>query len=110
MLAIRLSRTGKKGQPNFRLIIQEKTVSPKRKALEILGHYNPARQPKIFEIKEERVRHWLKIGAEPSDTVATLLKKKGFSNMDRYIAPRNKQHKKRKDKKKKEETPAPATV
>lgn len=93
MLVLRLSRTGKHTQPSFRLIVQEKTVSPKRKAIEILGHYMPARTPKVFEVNEERAKHWIKMGAQPSDTVATLLKKKGFAEMDRFIEPRNKQHK-----------------
>lgn len=97
MLAIRFSRSGKNGQPHFRLIVQEKTLSPKKQAFEILGYYSPARQPKVFEIKEDRVRHWLKIGARPSDSVAALLKKKGFSEMDKFMAPRNKQHKKKKE-------------
>lgn len=106
MLAIRLSRTGKKAQPNFRLIVQEKTLSPKKKATEILGHYQPAQKPKVFEVKEDRVKYWLQIGARPSDTVASLLKQKGFKDMDKFIAPRNKQRKGSKDAEKKEEAPA----
>lgn len=109
MLAIRFSRTGKKGQPNFRLIVQEKTLSPKKQAYEILGYYAPYKQPKVFEIKEDRVRHWLKIGAQPSDSVAALLKKKGFPNMDAFMTPRNKQHKKKKDAGK-EAAPSPAAA
>lgn len=97
MLVIRLSRIGKKGQPHFRLIVQEKTLSPKKKAVEILGNYAPAHTPKMIELKDERIKHWIKMGAQPSDTVAALLKKKGFANMDQYLAPRNKQRKSTKD-------------
>ncbi len=97
MLVIRLSRIGKKGQPHFRLIVQEKTLSPKKKAVEIVGHYAPAQEPKVIELKDERVKHWIKMGAQPSDTVAALLKKKGFANMDKFLTPRNKQRKSSKD-------------
>lgn len=97
MLVLRLSRTGKHTQPSFRLVVQEKTVSPKRKAVEILGYYMPTRNPKIFEVNEERVKHWIKMGAQPSDTVATLLKNRGFAEMAKFIEPRTRQRKSKKE-------------
>ena len=95
MLSIRFSRTGKKAQPSFRIIVQEKTLSPKRDALEILGHYMPARQPKVVKLEKEKILDWIKKGARPSDSVASLLKKEGFTDMDRYMAPRDKKLKKK---------------
>lgn len=52
----------------------------------------------------ERIKHWMKLGAQPSDTVAVLLKKQGVEGMDKFIAPRTAKH-----KKKGEEKAAPAT-
>lgn len=97
MLVIRLSRIGKKEQPSFRLVVQEKTLSPKRKALDIVGFYHPARIPKVVELNKEAIDKWIKNGAMPSDSVACLLKKNGFANMDKFIAVRDKQKKSTKD-------------
>lgn len=91
MIVIRLSRIGKKAQPSFRLVVQEKITSPKRKALDIVGFYHPAMQPKVVKLDKEKIEKWIKNGAIPSDTVASLLKKNGYANMDKYMAPRNKQ-------------------
>lgn len=60
-----------------------------------MGYYKPASRPKEFKVNVERVKYWMKLGAQPSDTLAVLLKKEGLENMDQYIAPRNKQHKKK---------------
>ncbi len=97
MLVIRLSRIGKKEQPSFRIVVQEKTLSPKRNALDIVGFYHPARTPKLVSINKEGIEKWIKNGAMPSDSVASLLKKHGFSNMDKFIAVRDKQKKSTKD-------------
>jgi len=96
LLKIRLSRTGKKGQPSFRVIVQEHTASPKRgKIVENLGSYLPARDPKIFEVKLDRVEYWLSVGAHPSDTVASLLKKHGVKGVEKFMELRNKKKKKK---------------
>ncbi len=97
MLVIRLSRIGKKAQPSFRLVVQNKETSPKRKALDIVGYYLPATKEKKIELEKEKIEKWIKNGAIPSDTVATLLKKNGFANMDKYMTPRNKTHKSKKE-------------
>lgn len=97
MLKIRLSRTGKKTQPSFRIIVQEHAAAVKGgKVLEILGHYHPVTPNKDLIVEKERIEHWISKGAQPSDTVASLLKRQGFANMDKFIAPRDKQKKKRK--------------
>lgn len=97
MLVIRLSRIGKKAQPSFRVIVQNKQTSPKRKALDIVGFYHPALKPKKVQLEKEKIETWVKNGAIPSDTVASLLKRNGFANMDKYILPRNKTHKSKKE-------------
>lgn len=93
MLTIRLRRVGKHAQPSFRVILQEHTSSPKNKAIEELGFYKPAANPVEFSVKMDKVKHWISVGAQPSDTVAVLLKKEGVEGMEKFISPRNKQKK-----------------
>ncbi len=71
MLTIRLSRVGKKNKPMYRLVISEKTRDPYGRALEILGSYNP--YTKDLQVKADRIKHWLSVGAGMSDTVNNLL-------------------------------------
>ena len=97
MLKIRLSRTGKKSQPCFRVVVQEHTSPIKGKFVEVLGVYRPTSNPKEIKIDLDRAKYWISVGARPSDTVAALLKKEGMDNMDKYIAPRDKQRKKKKE-------------
>ena len=73
MLAIKLSRFGKKKQPFYRLIVTRKTSDPYDRYIENLGIYNPRTTPKTIEFKTERIAHWLSKGAQPSDTVHNLL-------------------------------------
>ncbi|OIO45785.1 30S ribosomal protein S16 [bacterium (Candidatus Gribaldobacteria) CG23_combo_of_CG06-09_8_20_14_all_37_87_8] len=76
MLTIRFTRKGKKNQPFFRMVVCDKKNSAKAgKSLEILGNYNPITKEK--GIKKERVEHWLKVGAQPSDRVHNFLISEG---------------------------------
>jgi len=76
MLTIRLIRTGKRNAASFRVILVEKSASPKTgKFLEILGNYNP--RLKELNLKKDRIKHWLAQGAKASDTVHNLLVKDG---------------------------------
>lgn len=97
MLKIRLSRTGKKAQPSFRIVVQEHTASAKGKFLEALGFYRPASNPKEFKVEMERVKYWISKGAQPSPTMANLLKKNGMEGMDKYFTAPNKKGKKKKE-------------
>lgn len=71
MLSIRLSRTGKKHQPSYRLIVSDKRKDPWGTYLENLGTYNPFK--KIAQFKAERIKYWLSVGAKASSTVWNLL-------------------------------------
>lgn len=73
MLVIRLSRMGKKKAPTYRVVVQEKHRDPWGTSVEIVGHYNPRSNPKTIVFKEDRVKHWISKGAQPSDTVRNLL-------------------------------------
>lgn len=75
MVKIRLRRTGKTKQPSYRLVVADSRAPRDGKFIEIIGHYNPIRQPKVLEVEAERARYWISVGAQPSDTVATLLQK-----------------------------------
>jgi small subunit ribosomal protein S16 len=73
MLAMRLSRTGSKKQPHYRLVVLDSTQARDSRFVEILGHYDPRTKPATFEVDHERVAYWLAKGARPTDTVRTLL-------------------------------------
>jgi small subunit ribosomal protein S16 len=73
MLAIRLSRTGSKKRPYFRLVVYDSRKARDSRSVEILGHYHPRSRPAVLEVNQERIAYWLKAGARPSDTVRTLL-------------------------------------
>jgi small subunit ribosomal protein S16 len=93
MLRIRFSRTGKVGQPSYRIVVAENRAPVKGRYIEILGNYLPARKPKSVTVKKERVAYWISKGAIPTDSVAALLKKDGVEGMDKYLAPRNRKRK-----------------
>ena len=72
MLRIRLRRVGAKKQPSYRIVIAEKSDPRDGKFLEVVGFYNPRTEPETVTIKEDRVLHWLSVGAQPSGSVARI--------------------------------------
>lgn len=85
---IKLSRRGMKKQPTYRVVIQEQHSKRDGKFLENLGVYDPRTNPPLVEIKADRVNHWLKMGATPTDSVGRLLKMAGIT--DKYYKQRGK--------------------
>ncbi len=75
MVKIRLRRTGKTKQPSYRVVVADSRAPRDGKFIEIIGHYNPIRQPKVLEINGDRARYWLGVGAQPTETVTNLLKR-----------------------------------
>lgn len=73
MLAIKLSRFGKKKQAYFRLIVLEKTKDPWGDYLENLGTMNPRVADRAIKFNVERIKYWLEKGAQPTDTVRNIL-------------------------------------
>lgn len=73
MLRIRLTRTGKRHEPTYRIVVAEHSAPVKGKFLEIVGYYLPTRKPKVFEVKADRIQYWISQGALASDTVHNLL-------------------------------------
>jgi small subunit ribosomal protein S16 len=82
MVTIRLRRMGKTKQPSYRLVVADSRAPRDGKFIEIVGHYNPVRQPKELHVKADRVRYWLSVGAQPSETVVRLLKQVGVLDSD----------------------------
>jgi small subunit ribosomal protein S16 len=73
MVAIRLRRAGSKKRPFFRVVVTDSSSARDSSFVEILGHYNPRMKPALVQVDKERVAYWLKNGAQPSDTVRTLI-------------------------------------
>lgn len=73
MLVIRLRRAGSKGRPYYRLVVTEARSPREGRFVEELGHYNPRRKPETLVVKRDRIDHWVKAGARPSDSVRTLI-------------------------------------
>lgn len=83
MLVIRMRRTGSKKRPFFRVVISEARSKKEGEFIEVLGFYNPRTKPAVVEINKERIAHWIKNGARPTDSVRTLLK--GHLTKDRGL-------------------------
>ena len=78
MVRIRLARRGKNKKPTYRIVVTDARSPRDGRFIEIIGNYNPVQQPKVLNIDTDRARYWLSVGAQPSDTVAYLLKQQGI--------------------------------
>ena len=74
MLMIRLARFGGKKRPSYRVVVIEKERARNSRSVEVVGLYSPVAKPAEVKLNHERIEHWMKNGAQPSDTVARLLK------------------------------------
>ena len=59
MVTIRLSRVGKRKQPTYRFVVQEKGRDPWGSHIEIVGSFNPRSNPRAYVLKEDRIKYWL---------------------------------------------------
>ncbi len=78
MVKIRLRREGKKQHPIYKLVAADSRSPRDGRYLEALGQYNPHTNPIALMLKESRIEYWLKKGAQPTDTVRSLLRRTGF--------------------------------
>ncbi|WP_029215327.1 30S ribosomal protein S16 [Kallotenue papyrolyticum] len=78
MVRIRLMRRGKNKKPTYRIVVADARSPRDGRFIEIIGNYNPVAQPKTLNIKADRARYWLSVGAQPSDTVKYLFTKVGI--------------------------------
>ena len=82
MVKIRLRRTGAKKQPSYRIVVADSRAPRDGRFLEIIGNYNPRTEPVTVNIHEDRVLHWLTVGAQMTETVQRLFKNAG--TLDRF--------------------------
>jgi small subunit ribosomal protein S16 len=75
---LRLTRVGGRKDPRWRVVAADGRAKRDGRVIEIIGHYNAQTDPSTFEVKEDRVQHWLERGAQPSGAVRQLLKHKGI--------------------------------
>ncbi|MEZ4499068.1 MAG: 30S ribosomal protein S16 [Thermomicrobiales bacterium] len=78
MVKLRLKRVGAKQRPSYRIIAAESSSPRDGRFIEQVGFYDPQTEPATVTLNEERVRHWLSVGAQPSDTVRSLLRQNGI--------------------------------
>jgi len=76
LVAMRLTRIGSKKRPYYRIVVIDKRRARNGRFLEVLGQYNPIASPAKVEINSERAQYWLARGAEPSETVRSILRQK----------------------------------
>jgi small subunit ribosomal protein S16 len=75
VLMIRLSRTGARKQPHYRVVVIEKERARNGRPVEVVGTYNPRTDPASIELKRERIDYWVSKGAKMSDRVGKLVAK-----------------------------------
>ena len=78
MIKIRLRRIGSKKKPQYRMVVADVRSPRDGRFIDIIGHYNPLSDPETVVIDEDKARHWLERGAQPTDTAARLLAKIGI--------------------------------
>src|SRR3954452_6817962 len=74
---IRLMRMGKIRNPQYRIVVADSRTKRDGRAIEFVGIYHPKEDPSLIEVNSERVQHWLKVGAQPSESVRAILSKTG---------------------------------
>jgi len=75
---IRLTRIGVKKKPFYRIVAADSEAPRDGKFIEILGHYDPMKDPEVIKVDENKVNSWLEKGARVSESVKSLLKKQGM--------------------------------
>ena len=82
MVKIRLRRMGRKNRPFYRVVVADSRSPRDGRFIDIVGHYNSLTDPATIDIDEEKALKWLRYGAQPTDTVRSLLSKLGI--MDKF--------------------------
>ena len=77
MVKLRLMRMGKKKQPTYRLVAADARSPRDGRFIEIVGTYEPRREPSVVQVNNEKALHWLRHGAQPTERVEKLLKISG---------------------------------
>ena len=77
MVKIRLKRMGAKKRPFYRIVVADSRVARDGKTIEEIGYYDPTQEPSLIKIDADAAKKWLGNGAQPTDTVRTILKRSG---------------------------------
>lgn len=80
-VTVRLTRKGAKKRPFYRIVAADSEAPRDGRFLELLGHYDPLQNPAQVNIDEEKVKRWIQRGAKVSETVGSLLRKRGISTV-----------------------------
>jgi small subunit ribosomal protein S16 len=80
MVKLRLQRFGTKKKPFYRVVAADSRKARDGRYLEVVGTYDPTKQPAFVEINSELAKKWLHLGAQPTDTVKSLFKNAGIMN------------------------------
>jgi small subunit ribosomal protein S16 len=78
VVKLRLARFGSKKNPIYRIVVADATAPRDGRAIEFIGRYEPRQDPSLIVIDEARAKHWLGVGAQPSQPVRRLLQKQGL--------------------------------
>ena len=78
MVKIRLMRMGMKGAPTYRVVVADARSPRDGRIIEAIGWYNPRTEPSTIEIDAEKARHWLSVGAQPTDSTRHLMQRAGI--------------------------------
>jgi small subunit ribosomal protein S16 len=78
VIKLRLRRMGAKKRPSYRIVAAESRFPRDGRFIEVVGFYDPLTDPATVRINEERARHWLSVGAQPTETVASIFRRQGL--------------------------------
>ena len=91
MLKLRLRRMGAKKRPTYRIVVAESSAPRDGKFIEIIGNYDPLTDPATVRLNEERAKHWLSVGAQPTETVRNILRRAELVGDDPRLTARHEQ-------------------
>jgi len=86
-VSIRLRREGAKNRPFYRVVVADKRAPRDGKFIEVIGNYDPRKTGENYQINLDRAEYWVKNGAQPSETVASIIKKARKKNVALAPAP-----------------------
>jgi small subunit ribosomal protein S16 len=86
VLKIRLRRTGARKKPSYRIVVAESTAPRDGKYVEIIGTYDPLTDPATIKLDGDRAKHWLSVGAQPTERVVKLMAREGLVEAPIYAA------------------------
>ena len=78
MVKIRLTRLGAHKKPFYRIIVADSRARRDGPFVEVIGTYDPKKEPSEIKVNLERAKHWIELGAQPTDTVKKLLQRAGM--------------------------------